>query len=60
LYNEQDILVKICWLYYLKNYTQIQIANQLNISRIKVQRLLTEAREKGIVRFSKNLKCILR
>lgn len=52
LYNEQDILVKICWLYYLKNYTQIQIANQFNISRIKVQRLLTEAREKGIVRFS--------
>jgi len=51
LYNEQDILAKICWLYYFKQHTQQQIASQLNISRIKVQRLLTEAKEKGIVRF---------
>jgi len=52
LYNDEDVLVKICWLYYLKSHTQLQIAEQLNISRIKVQRLLTEAREKGIIRFS--------
>lgn len=45
-------MVKISWLYYLKQYTQSQIASQLNISRIRVQRLLTEARAKGIVRFS--------
>ncbi len=52
LYNEQDILIKICWLYYLKQRTQQQIASQFNISRIRVQRLLTEAKEKGIVKFS--------
>ena len=39
-------------LYYVDNLPQADIARSLNISQAKVSRLLTEARERGIVRIS--------
>ena len=50
--NEGDksgIVVRTAWLYFVENMTQEEIAESLGISRIKVVRLLKEAREKGIV-----------
>jgi DNA-binding transcriptional regulator LsrR (DeoR family) len=43
-------LVEICRLYYDDRLTQAQIAKKLNISRPTVSKLITEAREKGIVK----------
>lgn len=44
-----DILVRISWLYYVRNFTQAEIASKLYISRAKVQRMLIKAKEEGIV-----------
>jgi DNA-binding transcriptional regulator LsrR (DeoR family) len=43
-------LVEICRLYYNDRLTQAQIAKKLDISRPTVSKLITEAREKGIVK----------
>ena len=49
MFNKDDILVKISWLYYVRNFTQTEIASKLYISRAKVQRMLIKAKEEGIV-----------
>lgn len=48
--KKNNILTKISYLYYIDNYSQREIARQLNLSRSKVSRLLQEARDKGIVK----------
>ncbi|NTW72906.1 MAG: sugar-binding transcriptional regulator [Eubacteriaceae bacterium] len=45
-----NLLIKISEFYYNMNMNQQQIADKLNISRVKVSRLLTEAKNKGIVK----------
>jgi lsr operon transcriptional repressor len=47
--NDDQLLARIAWLYYMENLTQADIANRLNMSRIKITRYLKLAREKGIV-----------
>lgn len=49
MFSKTDILVKISWLYYVRNFTQAEIASKLYISRAKVQRMLIKAKEEGIV-----------
>ena len=49
MFSKVDILVKISWLYYVRNFTQAEIASKLYISRAKVQRMLIKAKEEGIV-----------
>ncbi|GAB2026118.1 sugar-binding transcriptional regulator [Lactovum odontotermitis] len=44
-------LYKIAWLYYIEEMTQASIASQLGINRVRVVKLLEEAREKKIVSF---------
>ncbi|SHE74401.1 sugar-binding transcriptional regulator [Alkalibacter saccharofermentans] len=46
----KNLLIKVCEFYYNMNMNQQQIANKLNISRVKVSRLLSEAKNKGIVK----------
>ena len=48
------LLSKVASLYYHQNYSQLDIANKLNLSRPKVSRLLKEARERGVVRITVN------
>jgi deoxyribonucleoside regulator len=48
--DRSELLVRISHLYYKNDLTQQQIADQLNMSRPKVARLLQEARRTGIVR----------
>lgn len=44
------LLIKVAHLYYERDMIQSQIAKKVGLSRQKVQRLLKEAKEKGIVR----------
>ncbi|RBP70203.1 deoxyribonucleoside regulator [Alkalibaculum bacchi] len=46
----KSLLIKVAEYYYNEDLNQQQIAKRLNISRVKVSRLLTEARNKGIVK----------
>src|SRR5258708_12514567 len=50
--TESDQLVRAAWLYYIGGNTQEQTAEILGVSRVKVARLLAEAREAGIVKIS--------
>jgi len=49
-----ELLAQIASLYYEEELTQDEIATQLGLSRVKVQRLLKQAREEQIVQFTIN------
>lgn len=46
--------VQAAWLYYINNLTQQEIATRLGISRVKVTRLIRQARENDLVTISIN------
>lgn len=48
--KKADILVQVAKMYYLYDLNQNAIASKLNVSRSYVSKLLTEAKEKGIVK----------
>lgn len=45
----EDLLTIVAWMYYVEGQTQEDIAGELGLSRVKVSRLLSEARKAGIV-----------
>lgn len=47
--NQDDLLARIAWLYYIEELTQKEIARRFNMSRVKVTRLLKKARDQGLV-----------
>jgi deoxyribonucleoside regulator len=47
--SREDLLVRVASLYYEEDYSQQQIANQLQISRSNISRMLKEAKQKGLV-----------
>lgn len=50
-----ELLTRVASMYYLEDMTQETIASQLGLSRPKVWRLLTQAKEAGIVQITVNL-----
>jgi DNA-binding transcriptional regulator LsrR (DeoR family) len=59
--EQRRLKVKIAQKYYLKSETQDAIAKELGLSRIKVQRLLSQCRKEGIVEIRINdpmLRCL--
>jgi DNA-binding transcriptional regulator LsrR (DeoR family) len=50
--GDSEQIVRAAWLYHVAGNTQEQTADLLGISRVKVNRLLAEAREFGIVKIS--------
>ena len=50
--DHQRLLVRTAQLYYEQELTQASISQRLGLSRQKVQRLLSKAREQGIVRIN--------
>jgi DNA-binding transcriptional regulator LsrR (DeoR family) len=56
--NGQDRFLQMqlqaAWLYYIKDLTQQEIATRLGISRVKVTRLIQQARASGLVSISIN------
>ena len=47
--DRTTLLTQVALLYYEEGLTQREIARRLSISRSKISRLLTEARNEGIV-----------
>jgi DNA-binding transcriptional regulator LsrR (DeoR family) len=46
---EQQALTRAAWLYFVAGHTQSQIGRSLGITRVRVNRLLAQAREEGVV-----------
>lgn len=51
---EDNLIYKVTWFYYADNMTQKQIAEHLGISRMKVVKLLNQAKNDGIIKFKMN------
>ena len=49
LSEDQFLLAEVAQLYYVRNFTQEQIARRIGTSRSNVSRMLKEAREQGMV-----------
>ncbi len=47
--SDDELLVRIAWLYHVANFTQEEVARRLGLHRSRVNRLLSEARERGLV-----------
>lgn len=47
-------MIKVSELYYIHEMTQQEIANRLRISRVKVSRILTNAKKRGIIEININ------
>jgi len=47
---DTDLLSRIAWLYFMKGYTQRDISQMLNISRMQVQRSIAKSKTMGLVR----------
>jgi len=50
--RQDDEIVQAAWLYYVGNLSQQQVSDRLGISRFKVNRMLADARDLGLVRVS--------
>ena len=48
---EESLMVKAVWYYYFENMTQQAIADRLSISRMRVIKLLENARQTGVIQF---------
>lgn len=53
-HQRNNLLTRIAELYYEQDYTQQEIADELGISRPSVSRMLKEAKDKGIIKFTIN------
>ena len=48
---EELLAVKTAWYYYMENMTQQQISQKLGVSRIRVIKMLEQAKQEGIIQF---------
>lgn len=48
----EQLAVRVAWCYYALNMTQQEVAQRVGITRVRVIRLLSEARKRGIVKIS--------
>ncbi|MGL4802088.1 MAG: hypothetical protein ACRC18_07460, partial [Cetobacterium sp.] len=48
---EQNLIFKIAWAYFMENKTQQEISEMYNISRAKIMKFLSEAKELKIIQF---------
>ncbi|HEV8095164.1 MAG TPA: sugar-binding domain-containing protein, partial [Burkholderiales bacterium] len=49
-----ELNTRVAWLYYMENFTQAAIGDRLGLTRAHVNRILSEARETGLVRITVN------
>ena len=47
--SDDELLVRVAWLYHVANFTQEEVAGRLGLHRSRVNRLLSEARDRGLV-----------
>ncbi len=48
--REHALMLRAAWLYFIEEQTQASIADALGLSRFRINRMLAEARERGLVR----------
>lgn len=49
---EEQLTTRAAWLYFVGGFTQAQIGKQLGLNRTRVNRLLAEARDQGLVQIN--------
>jgi deoxyribonucleoside regulator len=54
----EQLAVRIAWSYYMLGMTQQEIAEQIGVNRVRVNRILAEARRRGLVRITVNSKLV--
>src|SRR5438132_9754874 len=47
--RDEQLATRAAWLYFVAGLTQAQVAKKLGLNRIRVNRLLAEARDRGLV-----------
>ncbi len=52
--DDEQLRVRVAWLYFMEGLTQADIAGKLGITRLRANRLLGEARESGLVSIQVN------
>lgn len=52
--SDDELMVRVAWLYYVAGHTQEEVAGRLGLHRSRVNRLLSEARDRGLVSVSIN------
>src|SRR5436309_15251831 len=52
--EDEQLRVRVAWLYFMEGLTQADIAAKLGITRLRANRLLGEARESGLVKIQVN------
>ena len=50
----EQLHTRVAWLYYLENFTQAEIGERLGLTRARVNKMLSECRESGLVRVTLN------
>ena len=51
---DDQLPTRVAWLYYMENLTQAEIGERLGLTRARVNRMLAEARDGGIVQITLN------
>lgn len=51
---EERFLAQVAWAYHVEGLTQEQVAEKLNVTRLRVNKALAEARKNGLVRITLN------
>lgn len=51
---EERFLAQVAWAYHFEGLTQEQVAEKLNVTRLRVNKALAEARKNGLVRITLN------
>ena len=54
--SEAELMTKVAWLYYIGDLNQAQVSNRLGLTRARVNKLLQNSRENGIVSINVNRK----
>lgn len=52
--TEERFLARVAWAYYVEGLTQERVAEKLGVTRLRVNKSLSEARRRGLVRISFN------
>jgi len=52
--QDDQMQVRVAWLYHMEGLTQAEVADRLKITRLRVNRLLIEARANGLINISLN------
>lgn len=54
--TEAELMTKVAWLYYIADLNQAEVSERLGLTRARVNKLLQNSREKGIVSININRK----